>query len=445
MTTLRVPPNDKDAEKAVLGAILLDNEKMDVVLERLTENSFYDSIHGGIFKEMTKLFDKRIPIDIITISDILKDSKILDPRGGIGYLAELLETTPTATNVNYYAKIVEDKKKRRDASTICARVLSDIESTDDVDSLIISAQRDFIKTASTGLSPIVVAGDLFREVIVDLEKAQDGMPTGLETGFIDIDQRTGGFQPTDLVIMAGRPSMGKTALSVQMATQQAKSGKKVVMFSIETDDKQIAKNIFACQSGIDGSKFRNGQLSPTEWDTLYNTVGGLVDIPLIFDDVTRDIQDIIRQARKVKSDTGLDIIYIDHIGLVTTKGTFFSKDDQVGSITRELKALAKELEIRVVALCQLNRGCESRDDKRPMLSDLRDSGNIEQDADTVMFVYRDEYYMKEGRRLTASDEELRDAEIIIAKQRNGLTGTAYLLFFKEYLCFKNKSYIRGHE
>lgn len=432
-TSVKQLPYSHDAEQSVIGSILMDNEAMDKALDVLSADgrAFHSKAHQTLFKAFAKLYHDRKPIDVVTVLDAI-DEKDLNSACGAGYMGELTEMTPTATNVEYYAKIVRDKSVNRYVIHQF-RDLMDKAYSEEVsaDELYTMAQQAFIKSDHMVKKIYHQVNDILREVSTELIDNK-GKCAGISTGLYSLNDVLGGFQNTDLILIAGRPSMGKTALAVQIATDIALDGKRVGIFSIEVGRKQLVKNMCANQTGIDTTKFRDGQMDDSDYGLMTKFSNSIHDTSIRIDDSSRSSRDISRQARKMKMDGGLDIILIDHIQLMRENIKGINRNQELEIISGNLKALAKELNIPVVAVSQLSRNVEHRGGNlKPRLSDLRESGAIEQDADVIMFVFRDEYYTREESKLKGI------AEIIIAKHRNGGTGTIKLRWTPECVRFDN--------
>jgi replicative DNA helicase len=438
----RVPPHSLEAEQCVLGAILLEKDVINKVLELLSPDGsdFYHVSHGAIFKGMVAMHEKAAPIDIVAIAEMFKDSDALNPVGGVSYIGVISESTPTAANVRYYAKLVKEHSVRRWAISRATDLITDAYNTGNkIEDMLECAQRDFNK------APLISAGiytpiqALLTCVMEKLEKlSKKGVMSGISTGFPELDYLLGGLQPTDLILLAGRPSMGKSSLCCQIATYTAKNEEKVAYFTPEIADEQVVRNILACQGNIDTTKFRRGNFVEEEWNRLGKTVGTMYETNFLIDDISRSSREIAIQSRKIKAEHGLDVIFIDHLQEMTEWGresrTFGSRAEEVACMLSNLKALAKELYVPVVLVCQLSRKLEERGNNKPRLSDLKESGAGEEKADVVVFIYRDDYYK--------GDKSKRQglADIIVAKQRNGPTGDFELKWQEEWLRFENLSH-----
>ena len=428
-------PNAYEAEKALLSALFLDNSKIGQALEYITHEHFYDKRNALIFKAMLSLYSQGIGFDHIIIANHLGSQ--LETIGGMDYLIEVSEYLPNVSNVTYYAKIIYQKSILRElifaSQEIADICYADTLNTDEI--LNLAEKKIFnISTKKTeGYKSLNDIGDEIKDLINNLKK-RNTVITGLPTGFIDMDKLLNGFQRGDLIILAARPSMGKTAFAVNIATNMAKRANlSVGIFSLEMTYRQIAMRLLSSISNIAFYKLKSGKLSTQEWDLLVNTIDQSRNMRIYIDDSSLLTSlDIRTKARKLKIERNIDFLIIDYLQLIEGSKRE-NRVQEVSEISRSLKILAKELNIPILALSQLNRGVEQREDKRPMMSDLRESGSIEQDADIVMFIYRDDVYNKNSKK----DEEETTAEINIAKHRNGPTGTVKLLFHKDTTTFKN--------
>jgi replicative DNA helicase len=432
---LDITPNNRHAEQSVLGGILIDENAIDKVLDVLSADgrAFYIPAHRVLFTIMVSLSKKRVPIDALTVMDAVSGDA-LDSVGGGSYVVELMEMTPTASNVEHYAFMVKEDSLRRhiisQARDLIGRAQERKEKAEDI---ITSAQQGFIKSDQLVKQEYFEIKSLLNAVYDDID-GNKGQRTGLETGLTSLDNKLGGFQKTDLVLIAGRPSMGKTALAVQIATHIAKQGHRVGFFSIEVGKIQLIKNIYANQAKINTNAFRDRTITDEESSRIVIFNNSTQDLSFRIDDRSRSSLDISRQARKMMVDGGLDIIFIDHLQLMRENIKGLSRNNELEIITGNLKALAKELNIPIVGLSQLSRNVEHRGgDCKPVMSDLRESGAIEQDADVVMFVYREEYYNKEKTK----EERRNIAEIQIGKNRNGALGSSDFRWTPQFVRFDN--------
>ncbi|WP_216831646.1 replicative DNA helicase [Alkalihalobacterium elongatum] len=433
----RTPPQNIEAEQAVLGAIFLEEQALVTASERLIPEDFYRSAHQRIYEVMLNLAEKGEPVDLITVTSELQDRNWLDDIGGVSYLSDLANAVPTAANIDYYSKIVEEKSLLRRLIRVATNIAADgYTSEDEVDAILDTAEKTILDVAQRKNSGAFIS---IKDVLVEtydriemLEK-QTGDITGIATGFVELDRMTAGFQRNDLIIVAARPSVGKTAFALNIAQNVAtKTDENVAIFSLEMSASQLVQRILCAEGNIDAQKMRTGQLEPEDWQKLTMAMGSLSKAGIYIDDTPGvKVNDIRAKCRRLKQEKGLGMILIDYLQLIQGSGRGGeNRQQEVSEISRTLKAIARELEVPVIALSQLSRGVESRQDKRPMMSDIRESGSIEQDADIVAFLYRDDYYDKES-------ENKNIIEIIIAKQRNGPVGTVELAFVKEYNKFVN--------
>lgn len=433
----RVLPHSIEAERSVIGSMILDSEAVVVASEIVTKEDFYGKQYGILFEAMVELYNDGKPIDLITLQDKLKEKDVPPELTGIEFIQELISSVPTSANVKYYAGIVKDKSTLRRL----IKVNEEIENTCYLASQPVSDIMDITEKKIFNLLQTKPGGDFvpIKEVVIDaLEKIEissrsQGNVTGLATGFTDLDSRTAGFHPSELILIAARPAMGKTAFELNIAQYMAfRKNVTVAIFSLEMSKEQLVNRLFSLESHIDSQKIRTGNLEDGDWESLIESAGIIGKSNLIIDDTPGiTISELRSKCRKFKLEHNLGIIIIDYLQLMSGGGRAESRQQEVSDISRSLKALARELEVPVVALSQLSRAVEGREDKRPMLSDLRESGAIEQDADVVMFLYRDEYYHKDSDRKGI-------AEVIIAKQRSGSTGTVELVWLPQYTKFANK-------
>ena len=431
-------PYDARAEAAVLGAILLDNDALGTVGSSLEVDHFYREGHRYIYRAMLELGDVLDPIDTVTLAEKLREHDRLKAAGGGAYLVQLSSETPAAINVEHYAKIVRDKALTRAMIQACRAIADEgLQDPADVSSFIEGSQAKLFEiTAKSMRTSVPTIREVIAETFKYIETLMDRKEriTGIPTGFVDLDNKLSGLQPSDLIIAAGRPSMGKTAFALNLVTNAAlKSTLPSVIFSLEMSSQQLAMRMLCSQARVNATDLRTGQVSDSDWSKLILCVGDLSESKIFVDDTPAlSIMELRARARRISQDAGLGLIVIDYLQLMrgSELASRRSREQEISEISRGLKALAKELSVPVVALSQLNRGVESRTDKRPLMSDLRESGAIEQDADVVMFLYRDEYYNPES-------EKKGIAEVIIGKQRNGPTGTVELRFQGKYTRFDN--------
>jgi len=428
----RTPPHNIEAEQAVIGAIFLEPDAFSTAAERIGPNDFFRASHQVIFEVMYQLFEKGEPIDIVTVTTMLANAEKLDIAGGVTYLTDLAGSVPTAANIDYYSKIVEEKALlRRLIKTATEIVTETFSKEDEVEDVLDEAEKRILEVASrknvNAFRPIKDVLINVYENIEQLHHAKDDI-TGIPTGFRDLDRMTAGFQRNDLIIIAARPSVGKTAFALNIAQNVAiNTNENVAIFSLEMGAEQLVQRMLCAEGNIDSQRLRTGKLEQEDWGKLTMAMGSLSHAGIYIDDSPGiRVTDIRSKCRRLKQEHGLGMIIIDYLQLI--QGSENSKENrqqEVSEISRSLKGLARELEVPLIALSQLSRGVESRQDKRPMMSDLRESGSIEQDADIVGFLYRDDYYDSES-------EQQNIIEIIISKQRNGPTGTVELAFVKEY-------------
>ncbi|MFT8363853.1 MAG: replicative DNA helicase [Sporolactobacillus sp.] len=441
----RTPPHNIEAEQAVLGAVFLEPASIITASEDLVPDDFYRTSHQLIFSVMIELSDRNQPVDVVTVTNMLQSSKHLDEVGGVSYLAQLADSVPTAANLSYYCQIVAEKSLLRRLIRTATQIVSEGYTRDEeVENLLDDAERKILEVAErkhTGEFRTIK--DVLIETYDTIELLQNrkGDVTGAATGFIELDHMTAGFQKSDLIIVAARPSVGKTAFALNIAQNVAtKNNANVAIFSLEMGAQQLAMRMLCAEGNIDAQKLRTGRLEDEDWQKLTMAMGSLSHAGIYIDDSPGiRVNDIRAKCRRLKLDKGLDLVVIDYLQLIlgsAGNARQENRQQEVSEISRTLKAMARELEVPVVALSQLSRGVESRQDKRPMMSDIRESGSIEQDADVVAFLYRDDYYNKES-------EKQNIIEIIIAKQRNGPVGTVELAFIKEYNKFVNLD--RKHE
>jgi replicative DNA helicase len=428
----RTPPHNMEAEQSVIGAVFLEPEAFSTASEKLVPEDFYRAAHQRIFAAMMKLADRGEPIDVITVTSYLNDVKQLDEVGGVVYLTQLAESVPTAANIEFYCNIVEEKALlRRLIRTATDIVTSSFENEDGVADVLNDAEKNILEVSGQKNSGAFKSiKDVLIDVYDNIEQLhqQKGDVTGIPTGFRDLDKITSGFQRSDLIIIAARPSVGKTAFALNVAQSVAvNTDENVAIFSLEMGADQLVQRMLCAEGNIDAQRMRNGQLEPEDWSKLTMAMGSLSNAGIYIDDSPGiRVSEIRSKCRRLKQEHGLGMIMIDYLQLIQGSGNSGeNRQQEVSEISRSLKGLARELDVTLIALSQLSRGVESRQDKRPMMSDLRESGSIEQDADIVGFLYRDDYYDKES-------EKQNIIEIILAKQRNGPVGTVELAFVKEY-------------
>ncbi|WP_240376294.1 replicative DNA helicase [Bacillus piscicola] len=435
--TDRKPPQNIEAEQAVIGAVFLESEALVAASERLTPEDFYRAAHQRIFRAMLEIGEKGDPVDLVTVTSLLQNYNWLEEVGGISYLTDLANSVPTAANVGYYSKIVQEKSLlRRLIQTATEIATEGYESEEEVEIVLDHAERSILEVAHQRSSgAFVPIKDVLLETYDNIEMLQnrENDVTGISSGFVELDRMTAGFQRSDLIIVAARPSMGKTAFALNIAQNAAtKARENVAVFSLEMGASQLAQRMLCAEGNIDATRMRTGALNEEDWEKLTFAMGSLSDSGIYIDDSPGiRVNDIRAKCRRLKQERGIGMIVIDYLQLIQGSSTGGeSRQQEVSEISRSLKGLARELDVPVIALSQLSRGVESRQDKRPMMSDLRESGSIEQDADIVSFLYREDYYDQEA-------ENQNIIELIIAKQRNGPVGTVELAFIKEYNKFIN--------
>jgi replicative DNA helicase len=436
----KLPPQSIEAEESILSTILLDNSTLLDILEILVPEDFYRTSHQKIFAAISDLFAKAEPVDLVTLNNILREKNQIEEVGGTAYLARLVDTVPSAINVQHYARIVRDKSslrrliaKANDITQHCYADGGDLDSVlDFAEGAIFEISENKHKAAFHPISKII------EKNIDALEERQGNraLVTGVPTGFTRMDHLTSGLQGSDLIILAARPSMGKTAFALNMARNAAIDGNvPVAIFSLEMSMEQLSMRMLCAEARVDSSRLRGGFLNPEDWGRITEAAGVLSEAPIFIDD-SPDISatSIRTKSRRLKMDKDLGLIIIDYLQLMRGRIQNERRDLEISEISRSLKLLAKELDVPVVALSQLNRKLEERADKRPQLSDLRESGALEQDADLVTFIYRDEVYNKDE-----NNPNRGTAEIIIAKQRNGPTGMVPLTFLNAYTRFETRA------
>ncbi|MCH1626764.1 replicative DNA helicase [Fredinandcohnia quinoae] len=433
----RIPPQNIEAEQAVLGAIFLEPSSLTLASELLIPEDFYRAAHQKIFNAMLDLSDKGEPVDLVTVTSELADIKILEEIGGVSYLSDLANSVPTAANIEYYARIIEEKSILRRLIRTATSIASDSYSREDeVEALLGEAEKNIMEVANKkNAGAFQNIKDVLVQTYDNIETLHNrvGDITGIPTGFTELDRMTAGFQRNDLIIVAARPSVGKTAFALNIAQNVAtKTDENVAIFSLEMGAEQLVMRMLCAEGNINAQNLRTGSLTPEDWGKLTMAMGSLSNSGIYIDDTPGiRVNEIRSKCRRLKQEAGLGMILIDYLQLIQGSGRGGeNRQQEVSEISRSLKALARELQVPVIALSQLSRGVEQRQDKRPMMSDIRESGSIEQDADIVAFLYRDDYYDKES-------ENKNIIEIIIAKQRNGPVGTVSLAFVKEYNKFVN--------
>ena len=432
----RILPHSIEAEQSVIGAMIMDKEAISVASEIITEEDFYSKQCGTLFLAMVELYDEGKPVDLVMLQDRLREKDIPPEVSSLEYIRDLITAVPTSANIKYYANIVAEKATLRRLIRLNEEIANTCYVGKESLEVILedTEKRVFNLVQHRNTEEFVPIRQVVMNAMDQIEKASKnkGSVTGIATGFIDLDYRTAGMQPSDLVLIAARPSMGKTAFVLNIAQHVAfKLNQTVAIFSLEMSKEQLVNRLFSLESRVDAQKLRTGNLSDGDWEKLIETAGVIGKSNLIIDDTPGiTIGEMRSKCRKYKLEHGLKMIIIDYLQLMSGSGKGDSRQQEISDISRSLKALARELSVPVLALSQLSRAVEQRPDHRPMLSDLRESGAIEQDADVVMFIYRDDYYNKDT-------EKKGIAEIIVAKQRNGPIGTVELVWLPEYTKFAN--------
>ncbi|MBL7081500.1 MAG: replicative DNA helicase [Candidatus Omnitrophica bacterium] len=434
----KVPPQNIEAEMATLGSMLFEPEAIAQVLEILEATCFYKASHARIFEAIVNLYNLNRAVDLITVTDELKRQNLLEGIGGVSYLTELVNVVPTAANVEHYAHLIKEKSLLRNMINNATQITflayeyeGDIdEALDRAETLIFNIRDTRSKNAPTALKEVV------QRSIEQIDLAyQRKMPvTGLASGFKELDIRTAGFQPSNLIIIAGRPSMGKSALGIGIAEYVGAVQKiPLAFFSLEMSKEQLVQRMLCAHAHVDGQKVRTGYLSPSDWPRLTAAAGKLSEAPIFIDDTPGiSVMELRAKARRLKTQYNIQMLILDYLQLMRSRQRIENRQQEISEISRSLKALARELDMPLIAVSQLSRAVESRSDHRPQLSDLRESGAIEQDADLVLLILREDYY-------NPTFENQGITEVIIAKQRNGPVGSLNLAFIKEYARFENLS------
>lgn len=441
----KLPPQNIEAEQSILGGILLDNHAINSVLEILDTADFYSDAHKKIFSAIIEQSERSEPSDLITLSNLLRDRKQIDNIGGVAYLASLVDNVPSAAHVAYYCKIVKEKSILRRLIGASTEILTkSYESSSNVNDVLDDAENAIFQISENKIKPsFFPLKDLIKDSFKSIEQLYEkkALITGVPTGYDDLDQLTSGLQKSDLIIIAGRPSMGKTALAINIAQNASiKTGIPVAIYSLEMSREQLTLRMLASEARVDSQRLRKGFLGETDWPKLTTAAGTLSDAAIFIDDTPAiSVLEMKAKARRLKAEKGLGLIVLDYLQLMRGRDASMPREQEISEISRSLKSLAKELNVPVVALSQLNRQVEARTDKRPQMADLRESGAIEQDADVILFIYRDEVYNK-----SEDSPEKGLAEIIIGKQRNGPTGKVKLSFLKDYTRFENLATTREY-
>jgi replicative DNA helicase len=433
---LKIPPQNIEAEQSVLGGILLEPEALSRILEVLQEDDFYREGHRKIFSAMVALYQKGTPVDLITLTESLGTRQNLEGIGGASYLTSLTDAIPSAVNIEVYARIVREKAILRRLINLTTDIASkSYQFSGEVEDILDQAEKSIFEITASKITPHIyplseVIKDSFQTIEALYERKE--RISGVPTGFTKLDQMTSGFQPSDLIIIAGRPSMGKTAFALDIARNAATLADiPAVIFSLEMSRQQLAIRMLCSEARVDSYKLRSGFIGERDWPRLTNAAGLLSEAPIYIDDSPAlSVLQMRAKARRLKSEKGLGLAVVDYLQLMSGRGGSDRREQEISEISRSLKSLAKELNIPVVALSQLNRKVEDRTDRRPFMADLRESGAIEQDADVILFIYRDEMYDENSKQKGT-------AEVIIGKQRNGPIGKITLAFIDQYTRFEN--------
>ncbi|MFH1458591.1 MAG: replicative DNA helicase [Candidatus Omnitrophota bacterium] len=432
----KIPPQNLDAEMAVLGSMLLDQDAISVSCESLDKDSFYKDSHRKIFEAILALYNANKAVDLITLTNELKKASLLEEIGGVSFLTALANAVPTAANINHYVHIVKEKSTLRTLINNATRIVSMCyESEGNIDEVVDNAERFIFEVSDRRIHGTYLH---LKEIVKDSIETIDRLyqkkahVTGIPTGYIDFDTKTSGLQPSDLIVIAGRPSMGKSALAIGMAEYAGVVEKiPLAIFSLEMSKEQLVQRMLCSHAKVDAHKVRTGYLATSDWPRLTAAAGKLSETSIFIDDSPAiSVMELRAKARRLKAHHGIELIILDYMQLMRGSMGSENRQQEISEISRSLKALARELSVPVVAISQLSRAVESRQDHRPQLSDLRESGAIEQDADVVVLILREEYY-------NPSPDNQGVAEVIIAKQRNGPVGSLKLAFIKEYTRFEN--------
>ncbi len=435
-TGAQVPPHNVEAEESVLGAIMLSADAANEVLEKLRAEDFYRPVHQVIFEAIVGLFDANQPIDAITVAEALRRSEHLERIGGVQYLTTLLDAVPATSNVGYYADIIEDTAARRRLMRAGAEVGSlAMQGEVPIEEVLDRAEAEVFRVADRRVGEgLVAVGPMLQTTLERIEElgSRGEEITGLPTGFRDLDRRLAGLQPANLVVVAARPSMGKSALALNIAQNAAGAGTPVAVFTLEMSREEVVTRLLSSMASVDSHRLRTGQLGPELWQKVVREASHLYQMPLYVDDSSDLTVTAIRaKARRMKRRHNLGLVVVDYLQLMQGTARSESRQQEIADISRSLKNLARELHVPVIAVSQLNRALEARENKRPRLGDLRESGAIEQDADIVLFIYRDEYYNPD------KSESRGLAEVNIAKHRAGATGIISMTFAAEFTRFRN--------
>lgn len=440
----RILPHSMEAEQCVIGSMIMDREAIVVASELITGDDFYNRQYGILYETMVELNDAGNPVDLVTLQNKLKEKDVPPEVSSLEFVRDLITAVPTSANIKYYANIVAEKATLRRLIRLNEEIANTCYAGKESLEYILedTEKKVFQLVQKRNTDDFVPVRQIVMNAMDRIEMAakNKGNVTGIPTGFIDLDYRTAGLQPSDLILVAARPSMGKTAFELNLAQYMAfRKNMTVALFSLEMSKEQLVNRMFSQESGVDAQKLRTGQLNDQEWERLIESAGTIGKSNLIIDDTPGiSIAELRSKCRKYKLEHNMAIVMIDYLQLMSGGGRTESRQQEISDISRSLKALARELSVPVVALSQLSRAVEQRPDHRPMLSDLRESGAIEQDADVVMFLYRDDYYNHDS-------PEAGISEVIIAKQRNGPIGTVKLAWLPEYTRFANLEHRKGEE
>ncbi len=433
----KILPHSMEAEQAVIGSMIMDKDAILVASEIISSSDFYEQQHGILFDAMLDLYNEGKPVDLVTLQNKLKEKDVPPQISSLEYIGDIVAAVPTSANVKYYAQIVRDKAGLRRLIKVSEETANNCYlDKENLDTILEKVEKEVFNISQTrGAREFTDIKEIILRSIDSIEAAakNKGSVTGIATGFYDLDYKTAGLQPSDLILIAARPSMGKTAFALNIAEYVAlRLNITVAIFSLEMSQDQLAKRLLAMNSRVDSQKIRTGNLTAEEWQKLMESARIIGNSSLIIDDTSSiTVSELRSKCRKLKLERNLGLVIIDYLQLMSGNKRAESRQQEISEISRSLKALAREINVPVIALSQLSRAVEQRPDKRPMLSDLRESGAIEQDADVVMFIYRDDYYHHDS-------QEPGVTEIIIGKQRNGPTGTIKLAWLAQYMKFANR-------
>ncbi len=433
----RVPPHNVEAEQAILGGIMLDPDALGNVIEIIEPQDFYHEAHQVIYQQILNLFERGDPIDVIALTESLQTRQLLERCGGVSYINGLTDIVVTSANIAYYAKIVKEKATLRKLIQVTGDIFSRCFELDtEVDAFLDEVEKQIFDISENKIHPdYYPIREVVKESFEQIEKlTQDKkFVTGVPTGFDDLDRLTAGFQPSDLIIVAGRPGMGKTAFALNIAQHCAsKHGIGVGIFSLEMSKNQLVTRMLCSEAQVDSQRLRRGYIELPEMQRLIQAAGKLSEVPILIDETATTVLEIRATARRMMAESGIGLIIVDYLQLMKGRAGAERREQEISEISRSLKILAKELNVPIIAISQLNRRVEDRRDRRPELADLRESGAIEQDADLIIFIYRDEVYNRDE-----ANPNRGIAEVIIGKQRNGPTGTVRLAFQSQYTSFRN--------